>query len=44
MEKAYAYLSMPMDASVLSQLLAGLNSSFMVKVEDEAVVIYREEY
>lgn len=44
MEKAYAYLALPMEAGVLAQLLSGLNSSFWVKVEDDCVVIYREEY
>ena len=44
MERGYAYLALPMDVSDLSQLLSGLNSSFMVKIENDAVVIYREEY
>ena len=44
MERGYAYLALPMHVSDLSQLLSGLNSSFMVKIENDAVVIYREEY
>ena len=44
MIKRIAYVAQPIEANVLAQLLGGLNSSFQIMVEDDTIVIFREEF
>lgn len=44
MKKTIAWVATPVEASVLRSLIANLEFDFYIGVEDDAIVIMREEY